>query len=88
MEAYEVKQLEQPEHLNWKLGRIRCLFGLGEWKRLLTLAQSIWNTTHRHADARMQFAPLAAHAACALCVGVLDTVATTGAAAAGSLDSA
>ncbi|KAG0095495.1 phosphatidylinositol kinase- protein kinase tor1 [Podila epicladia] len=40
--AYDKKQLEQPDDLEWTVKRMRCLHNLGEWETLSTLAQSKW----------------------------------------------
>lgn len=62
------ERVEQPraklQHLRAqhesRLGQMRCLRALGEWDRLLELAESTWPAAD---DLRASIAPLAAHAA-------------------------
>lgn len=41
LDAYERKQLEQPENPDWTIGRMRCLRALGEWPRVGVLADEL-----------------------------------------------
>lgn len=58
--AYDKKQLEQPENLEWTVKRMKCLHNLGEWEALSTLAQSKW--TLAPAKVRSKMAKFAAAA--------------------------
>ncbi|KAG0343766.1 phosphatidylinositol kinase- protein kinase tor1 [Podila humilis] len=58
--AYDKKQLEQPDSLEWTVKRMRCLHNLGEWQALSTLAQSKWGVAPP--KIRMRMAPFAAAA--------------------------
>ena len=42
LDAYERHQLEEPNNINLKLGRMRCLAALGNWQRLHRLAKHAW----------------------------------------------
>jgi FKBP12-rapamycin complex-associated protein len=59
--AYEKRSLEDPNNLNYTLGKMRCLQALGEWEQLSQLAQQKWFDTG--ADMQKMIAPLAAAAA-------------------------
>ncbi len=43
LEAYERKQLVEPDSVDCALGRMRCLRSLGEWERLANLSADFWN---------------------------------------------
>jgi len=43
LESYERKQIENPETVDYTLGRMRCLKALGEWERLYTLTETTWS---------------------------------------------
>ncbi|KAG0356937.1 phosphatidylinositol kinase- protein kinase tor1 [Podila minutissima] len=58
--AYDKKQLEQPDNLEWTVKRMKCLHSLGEWETLSTLAQSKWGLAP--AKVRSQMAKFAAAA--------------------------
>ncbi|KAF9387898.1 phosphatidylinositol kinase- protein kinase tor1 [Podila verticillata] len=58
--AYDKKQLEQPDNLEWTVKRMKCLHNLGEWEALSTLAQSKW--TLAPAKVRSKMAKFAAAA--------------------------
>jgi FKBP12-rapamycin complex-associated protein len=58
--AFERKQQENPESVEFTLGRMRCLHALGEWESLSQLAQQNWNRAN--ADMKRKMAPLAAAA--------------------------
>lgn len=42
--AYERKQKDDPDNVEWMVGRMRCLNALGEWENLSELAQKVWPT--------------------------------------------
>eukprot|EP01083_Nonionella_stella_P006217 18090_1 len=42
LDAYERSQLEEPNNIALKLGRMRCLAALGNWQRLHRLAKHAW----------------------------------------------
>lgn len=60
LEAYEKKQLEDPNDFDLKLGRMRCLHALGEWESLSDLAKA--NFRSASSEQRRKIAPLAAAA--------------------------
>jgi phosphatidylinositol kinase/protein kinase (PI-3 family) len=62
LETYERAQLVFPYQTSVTLGRMRCLDALGDWERLITLSQELWE---REEDftIRQQIAPLGADAA-------------------------
>lgn len=62
VDAYEIKQIENPFSVGLTLGRMRCVRALGEWERLQSLGRDIWNRVSAP-QIRAQIAPLAAAAA-------------------------
>jgi len=63
LEAYEKRQLEDPENLEWTKSRMRCLHELGEWPRLSQLARSVWDAEGGAPEAaKQEIAALAAAA--------------------------
>jgi len=62
LEAYEMKQLENPPSVTLTLGRMRCVRALGEWERLQNLGRDLWHRVSAP-QIRQQIAPLAAAAA-------------------------
>eukprot|EP00397_Hematodinium_sp_SG-2012_P000203 GEMP01000203.1.p1 GENE.GEMP01000203.1~~GEMP01000203.1.p1 ORF type:complete len:1732 (+),score=334.48 GEMP01000203.1:1967-7162(+) len=61
LEAYQVRQLEEPKNLDWATARMRCLTNLHEWSRLSNLAAKVWADSPSEAHVR-EMAPLAAQA--------------------------
>jgi phosphatidylinositol kinase/protein kinase (PI-3 family) len=61
LEAYERRQLEAADNVEFTLGRMRCLRALGEWERLAALGSDLW--TRSSDSVRRDVAPLAAAAA-------------------------
>ncbi|KAI9272821.1 armadillo-type protein [Phascolomyces articulosus] len=61
LRAYEEQQREQPNSMEFTLGRMRCLHALGEWDQLSALAQEKW--IHAPPENRKSMAPFAAAAA-------------------------
>jgi phosphatidylinositol kinase/protein kinase (PI-3 family) len=61
LEAYERAQLAEPREIEYTLGRMRCLRALGEYERVLQLAQSLYAKPEERI--RIAVAPLAADAA-------------------------
>jgi len=66
LEAYERKQVENPNSLSLVLGRMRCLKALGEWQRLDSLSRDAWPRLAGNDVGLRAVAPLAARAAWAL----------------------
>ncbi len=62
VEAYELKQLENPSSVALTLGRMRCVRALGDWPRLEALSRDIWNRCSAP-QIRALISPLAAAAA-------------------------
>jgi len=63
LEAYELRQLEDLESVEWTKSRMRCLHELGEWPRLSQLAMSVWEREVPAPDSvKQEMAPLAAAA--------------------------
>jgi FKBP12-rapamycin complex-associated protein len=62
VEAYEMRQLENPTSVALTLGRMRCVRALGDWPRLEALARDLWNRCSAP-QIRAQISPLAAAAA-------------------------
>lgn len=62
LEAYERRQRDAPNNVEFTLGRMRCLRALGEWERLGALADSVWRSSAPDAT-RRAVAPLATAAA-------------------------
>ncbi|KAI9656704.1 MAG: phosphatidylinositol kinase- protein kinase tor1 [Trizodia sp. TS-e1964] len=61
LQAYQKREVEEPESPDVIMGKMRCLHALGEWDVLSTLAQDKWvNASHEY---RRRIAPLAAAAA-------------------------
>ena len=63
--AYERRQAEDPENMNWTLGRMRCHRALGDWETLEHLASETWESGRLQHDpaSRAEVARLAAAAA-------------------------
>ena len=61
LDAYERKQVEDPNSFDLKHGRMRCLHALGEWESLSVLAKENWRSAT--SEQRRKIAPLAAAAA-------------------------
>ncbi|KAF4675377.1 phosphatidylinositol kinase- protein kinase tor1 [Perkinsus chesapeaki] len=67
LEAYELRQMEEPGNLDVTTSRMRCLRALGEWERLGKLCEASWDncskidgqSARRH---RLAMAPMAAAA--------------------------
>lgn len=60
LEAYNRRELEEPDSMEVTMGKMRCLHALGEWEQLSKLAQERW--TNSSSDIRRAVAPLAAAA--------------------------
>lgn len=64
LDAYERRQLRDPNDHEVTLGRLRCMRALGDWERLSQLAGRLWDTSGTEsANIRSKVAPLAAYAA-------------------------
>eukprot|EP01084_Bolivina_argentea_P008495 15901_1 len=50
LDAYERTQLEEPNNIGLKLGRMRCLAALGNWQRLHRLSKHAWKNIMNIAD--------------------------------------
>ncbi|KAI9804847.1 MAG: hypothetical protein M1825_001216 [Sarcosagium campestre] len=61
LQAYQRRELEEPESLEVTMGKMRCLHALGEWDVLSTLAQEKWLVAPN--EYRRAIAPLGAAAA-------------------------
>ncbi|KAH0559920.1 hypothetical protein GP486_003558 [Trichoglossum hirsutum] len=61
LQAYQRRELEEPNSFEVTMGKMRCLHALGEWDVLSTLAQDKW--VHASGEYRRAIAPLAAAAA-------------------------
>jgi serine/threonine-protein kinase mTOR len=61
LQAYQRRELEEPDSFEVTMGKMRCLHALGEWDVLSTLAQEKW--AHAAGEYRRIIAPLAAGAA-------------------------
>ena len=61
LEAYERRQLEQPNNTDLTLGRIRCLRALGEWERVEALGMHLWSVADD--SIKRELAPLVASGA-------------------------
>lgn len=67
LEAYEIRQMDEPGNLDVTTSRMRCLRALGEWERLGKLCETSWDncrglddhTAKRH---WLNIAPMAAAA--------------------------
>lgn len=60
LEAYNRREVNEPDSMEVTMGKMRCLHALGEWEQLSKLAQERWtNSTY---DIRRSVAPLAAAA--------------------------
>ncbi|XP_060595349.1 serine/threonine-protein kinase mTOR-like [Ruditapes philippinarum] len=70
LEAYQEKQLHNPENVNLMLGRMRCLEALAEWNQLHQLACENWSTVSD--DVRSKMATMASASAWGL--GQWDTM--------------
>ncbi|PHJ24453.1 target of rapamycin [Cystoisospora suis] len=42
LEAYEQREREDPNNVEWLKGKMRCLGALGEWERLALVADDLW----------------------------------------------
>jgi FKBP12-rapamycin complex-associated protein len=58
--AYEKKQAEDPSSVDAMLGRMRCLYSLGEWESLSSLSQEKWPILST--EVKRSIAPMAAAA--------------------------
>ena len=61
LQAYQVREREDPTSFEITMGKMRCLHALGEWDLLSNLSQEKWNLTLP--SQRKYIAPLAAAAA-------------------------
>ncbi|KAI9778323.1 MAG: phosphatidylinositol kinase- protein kinase tor1 [Candelina submexicana] len=61
LQAYQRREVEEPDSFEVTMGKLRCLHALGEWDVLSSLAQDKW--VHSSMDCRRAIAPLAAAAA-------------------------
>ncbi|KAI9820202.1 MAG: phosphatidylinositol kinase- protein kinase tor1 [Pycnora praestabilis] len=61
LQAYQRREIEEPDSFDVTMGKMRCLHALGEWDVLSSLAQDRW--VHASVDYRRAIAPLAAAAA-------------------------
>ncbi len=61
LQAYQRREIEEPDSFEVTMGKLRCLHALGEWDVLSSLAQDKW--VHSSMDCRRAIAPLAAAAA-------------------------
>ncbi|KAI9797251.1 MAG: phosphatidylinositol kinase- protein kinase tor1 [Piccolia ochrophora] len=61
LQAYQRRELEEPDMLDITMGKMRCLHALGEWEVLSTLAQEKW--VQAPGEYRRAIAPLGAAAA-------------------------
>ena len=62
LEAYEYKQLDQPDSTEISIGRMRCLRALGEWPRLHTICSTVYSQHADNQSVRREIAPLGAAA--------------------------
>lgn len=64
LEAYEIRQLEDPDNVEWTTSRLRCLHELGEWPRLSQLARFVCDREDVAISdtVKQEIAPLAAAA--------------------------
>ncbi|KAL6080518.1 Serine/threonine-protein kinase tor1 [Balamuthia mandrillaris] len=60
-EVYDKKLKQQPQNMEFMLGRMRCLHALAEWEELTEVSQEAWQRADRRG--RLIIAPLAAGAA-------------------------
>lgn len=72
LQAYQVREREDPAAFEITMGKMRCLHALGEWDLLSSLAQEKWSLAP--IDHKRLIAPLAAAAAWGLgCWDLMDT---------------
>jgi len=65
LEAYQIRQLEEPRNLELTTARMRCMAALGDWDSLASLTDKVWPEVSQGKDdaRRREMAPLAAQAA-------------------------
>ena len=61
LSTYEKQSKEDPANIDAALGRIRCVYALGQWESLSTISKEVWATQSQ--KTRAKIAPLAATAA-------------------------